>query len=224
MDSNSIDYIDLIDQLNEESIKYCAEEMSELLLFRFLKSDDVRNIDLKERLIPLLEPVSEEKYPYISYGTADIYYSMLNDYLKFYCICENGGRAEQYKTRASKIRISDSTADTLIYLIQDILLVFISIFREYGDIEHAKMKKYISDARFTVELNDAKILKGIWKSKADTIIEKLVPQPKGLFSDATFYKKSCEKSRLNYKNFFYITSMLLLTLMLQERGVFEKKD
>lgn len=46
-----IDYIKLIDEMSDEVFKFCVEQLYPICNYRVLKQEEIRRVDLKERIL-----------------------------------------------------------------------------------------------------------------------------------------------------------------------------
>ncbi len=195
-----IDYCSLIDELNDKGLRFCVENLFALLNYKFLTIEDVRRVDLKEKIIPMINEVRR-----INNGidVEFLFISILKYYLR---LCNCSGRAARYKEQILNRLENEIDSSILINDLRDAVCAFLSFFRIAGDIEHVLMRVKIDDVDFDVYAQDAEILRKLYKSKTYS----------SRFTDRKVKNKDSDA-----KEFFYITSILLLSLMLQERGAFE---
>ncbi len=213
----NLNYDVVIDQLNDDAVKFCVEHLYPLFNYRVIKKEDVRSIDLKEKFYPLVSYIDKKMKPVGKLGVTNYYVSLIKLYLMEFISCKKGSRPERYKQAAIEYINKYDDLETGITTVGDILMIYLSLFRSLGEnIEIAKSRTVL-DATFDLEESDAEIIKIIWKSN------NLIPA--GMYETKTdiFNRKIRVSSDYDIKQkrqFFYAVSILLLARSLQDRGVF----
>lgn len=208
-------YDNMIDVLssNKAAFQKCVKQLYPFMNYNVMQESDVRPVDLKEYFSSIEEllPASFNGPK----GTFDSYMYILKCYLD-QIDCQSGTRAALYKARAYELIEESKTAKKL-YLAYDALMITLSLFRSYSDLEKYK-ERLIIDINLDVRLYDTTLLGLVCLS------ENLIP--KGMVENKQGKKDtdSVKYDSMRVMLFFYKNSALLLHLMLLDRGLFEEGD
>ena len=125
---NSIDYIRIIDEMNNDAFEFCRSCLFQLTSYKVLKEEDIRPVDMKEWLLPFNDDVpnyceGRER------GSLNFYMYLLQVYLNESLKCIDGSQAEKYKNRALTLIDKVLYQDHSLEDIDDIFLIFTGLFR-----------------------------------------------------------------------------------------------
>ena len=205
-----IDYIKLVDDMSDEAFQFCVEQIYPICNYRVLQKEDIRRIDLKERLLGFnrLVPKNDGK----EQGTLNYYLFILKLYFDSFLKCKAGSTAEKYRKRAMELMESALSDNGTIEDVEDLVQIYISLFRALNDC-FDEIDKYVAvGLTFDVYKEDADMLKEIWRHKKlipNGIVDKLL---------GTNYEKSAAITLA------YVNNVIFLCRCLQNRGVFAMEE
>lgn len=158
-----IDYSRLIEEMSDDAFRFCVEQLYPISGYRVLKPEDIRRIDMLERIIGFnsLVPKTEKSK---SQGSLNYYIGVLKRYFDLYVKCKEGSRSESYKKRAYEL-ISIAISDKgVLEDVDDLFIIFISFFRslrpQFDEI--GKQNGFVNDSfSFDLEKTDATLLNEI---------------------------------------------------------------
>ncbi len=219
---NSIDYISIIDEMNEDAFEFCKNHLYHLTSYKVLQKEDIRPVDMKEWLLPLNDNIPNSLTGG-KRGALNYYLSIINQYITEGLKFVENSKADQYKDRAANL------IDSVLYEkfsqddIDDIFIIFIGLFRFHKKNITQSNKRAINDsidlmlsgkdAELITSLGD--IYKFDWGVFGRKILTAIRPDSysKDVF---TGYKKDTDK----IKKFLFINNILLLGRGLQKQGFF----
>jgi len=211
-----IDYIKLVDDMSDEAFQFCVDQLYPMCNYRVLQKEDIRRIDLKERLLGFnsIVPKNDGK----EQGTLNYYLFVLKLYFDNFLKCKTGTKAEKYRNRAIELMESALSDNGTIEDVEDLVQIFIGLFRSLDD-DFDHIEKYIvTGITFDVFKEDADLLREIWEHK------KLVPngivEKPGLL-DKIFGTDYEKKTAIKLA---YINNVIFLCRCLQNRGAFAMEE
>lgn len=211
-----IDYIKLVDDMSDEAFQFCVDQLYPMCNYRVLKKEDIRRIDLKERLLGFnsIVPKNDGK----EQGALNYYLFVLKLYFDNFLKCKTGTKAEKYRNRAIELMESALSDNGTIEDVEDLVQIFIGLFRSLDD-DFDHVEKYIvTGITFDVFKEDADLLREIWEHK------KLVPngivEKPGLL-DKIFGTDYEKKTAIKLA---YINNVIFLCRCLQNRGAFAMEE
>ena len=211
-----IDYIKLVDDMSDEAFQFCVDQLYPMCNYRVLQKEDIRRIDLKERLLGFnsIVPKNDGK----EQGALNYYLFVLKLYFDSFLICEAGSKAEKYRNRAMELMESALSDNGTIEDVEDLVQIYIALFRSLKKC-FDNIDKYVAvDLTFDVFKEDADMLKAIWENK------KLVPNgivgKQGLF-DSEFRIEYEKKTAIKMA---YINNVIFLCRCLQNIGAFAMEE
>ncbi len=212
-----IDYIKLVDDMSEQAFNFCVDQLYPMCNYRVLQKEDIRRIDLKERLLGFNSIVPKDDKGK-EQGALNYYLFVLKLYFDNYLKCKAGSKAEKYRNRAMGLMNSALSENGTIEDIEDLVQIFIALFRSLDD-DFDHIDKYsVVGLTFDVFKEDADLLKAIWQHKKlvpDGIVEKPGLLDKIFGTD--YEKKTAIK-------FAYINNVIFLCRCLQNRGAFAMEE
>ncbi len=211
----SLDYIRIVDEMSEESFDFCVSNLYPLFDYHVMKKEEVRRVDLKEKLVDLENQIPssiKEKCP----GILNYYFWTLKLYFDQILKCKAESRAEKYKIRAYEAMNKAMAEKGTIEDVDDAFLAFIMLLRVFND-SLSDIKNHVAvKPTFMVIKEDAILLKFIYDTK-DIIPEGLVNK-KGLITmkkcESDYEVKTAEK-------IMYINNVIFLARSLQHFGGYQ---
>ena len=211
-----IDYIKLVDDMNDRAFQFCVDQLYPISNYRVLQKEDIRRIDLKECLLGFnsIVPKNDGK----EQGALNYYLFVLKLYFDNFLKCKAGSKAEKYRNRAMELMESALSDTGAIEDVEDLVQIFIALFRSLKD-DFDHIEKYsVVRLTFDVFAEDAALLKAIWEHK------KLVPngivEKPGLL-DKLFGTDYEKKTAIKLA---YINNVIFLCRCLQNRGAFAMEE
>ena len=216
-------YDDAIDSLNENSFQFCKKILWPICGFRALSIDDVRPVDLKERVYQLRDDYLK------SAGVApdrevSNYYSIMEMYFHEFLGCKTGSRAYAYKERALDIlKKCKENGGGSFEDAETRLIVFLSLFRNLSANNHFDDAKnwIIINSTFSVKLEDAELLEKIRTSAYLTPHDMQYEQAVLLSVLADKLPKATIQAK---KNHFHLINSIILSMSLQAINAFESEE
>lgn len=212
-----IDYIKLVDDMSDQAFQFCVDQLYPMCNYRVLQRDDIRRIDFKERLLGYNSTVPKDEKGK-EQGALNYYLFVMRLYFDNFLKCKEGSKAEKYRTRAMELMDSALSENGTIEDVEDLVQIFIALFRSLDyDYDHIE-KNLIEDLAFDIYKEDAELLKTIWEHN------KLVPN--GIIKKLGRSEKSrgAEYWKQNAIKLAYINNIIFLCRCLQNRGVFAVED
>lgn len=197
---------------NEDAFRYCVHEIYPFLNYIVLQEDDVRRIDLAEKLYEIQNVVNEDIRIKGSGSTINYYAYLLKIYMTEYAETQRDTREERYYKRAMDIIDGIDKSEYAFKDIKDAFLIFISLFRSHKNRLDMPTKYYATAKIFDFNIEDSKLLVEIFNRENLTPSELVGKSKHGTAKDS--YAK---------KKFFFVNSVVMLAYGLQERGNFAKR-
>lgn len=203
----SIDYIDIVNQMHEETFRFCINKLFSVFNYCYLTKDDIRKIDFIEQLMKMQIEFSEySKGKHI--GMLNYYLDIVEKYYDCLIKCEEKSRAEKCKNRGYEVIENAIKSNGTLYDVEDSIVILMCLFRELENSD----TKVLSDMTISITRDDVDLL--------DRLIEykfqgrgAIVKKP-GILEKI---KSNSDQSEREDK-IMYINSVLFLALGLQERG------
>lgn len=204
-------YEQIADSLDDAAFAFCSSKVYPSLYFKVIRLEDMRRIDLAEKLYEM-DDVLEEDFKRHK-GSLDYYRYLLLQYLKSYARCVKGSRNGQYYDRAVEMATDTSPdyEEAIVHL-KDTLMIFLSIARQHTNPKGWK-EIVTEDVEFDLFISDEDTLDLIHCQK------ELVPP--GLMERKVLPFDPIIQLR---KRYFYCISTLLLSAALQDRGAFAEEN
>lgn len=215
----NLDYIAIIDELNDQAFQRSVELLFPLLGYRILTKDDVRKVDLKERVLELIARYVPSKGRK-SVGTLDKYGEILKFYFEYYLPCKLDSIASRYRTIALETIKTIKPGIEEIRIAEDLFMIFLSMMRSAKpDFEK---KTPIENISFIVKNSDGELLEEI----KDHEFLWPVAQIAASFVQTPIAKKVIKPNLqpVNDKEFAYLNNVLLYCRMMQAQGEFSEGD
>ncbi len=211
--SKQIDYVKIIDDMNDVAFAFCMEYLYPVFNYQILEVEDVRRIDLKENLCRMQNAFKRDAKGKNS-GFLNHYLSLIKLYLDDQLKCAEGSRAARAKVRAYEAiekALEEVNKDNSLD-IEDCVLIFVSLIREYVKQINAGESEPISNVTNELVLQDADTLTTVYNSGIKAMggpVKLNIPIVKGLL-------------QMDDKDMkvLYINSIIFLCAGLQSRGVF----
>lgn len=218
--ARSIDYIQIVDEMTNEAFAFCVENLYPLFNYSVLQQEDVRRVDLKEKLVGLEKQIPSG----IVEGRADLkgirnfYLFMLRLFFEQFLKYETGSRVHRFKNRAYEAMSRALSDKGSIQDIDDTFLVFISLFPDLPDYAKTARTRITKEVSFGACMADAEWIKQIWESKEfipDGIVEK-----KGIL-DKMF---GVDYEIRTAMKLMYMNNIIFLARALQNYGAYSQED
>lgn len=198
----ALDYLQIVDSLNDEAFAFCVDAIFSVLGYRVLRKEDVRRVDLKERLREF------------SAQSGSLYLHILQLYFGNYLHFSAESREERLYHRALDLMKDVSKNQNDFGKLDDLVLIFIILLRPLAT--GAGSVEEIADRMLELSRDDAGILKKIWKNHIPSEVENM-PE----------FMQKLQKPRtppLEELKMTYINNVLFLCRSLQNRGEFAGED
>jgi len=213
---NSIDYIRIVDDLNNEALKFCIDRLYPFMNYQVLKKKDVRKVDLEEWLLKFNDKVPEYREKR-ERGSLNFFLYLLQLYLTESLKCVEGSKAEKYKNKALSIIDKVLYNDFVLDDIDDVVFIFIGLFRFHEkDISNSKNIPIKKEIQFTYFQEDAELLESIRDDGVYCEPREIVPSKNFI----QFLKTAYYEERKAARDFMYINNILFLSRGLQRQGFF----
>lgn len=212
-----IDYIKVVDEMSDKAFQFCVEQLYPICDYCVLEQEDIRRVDLKEWLTSFNNSVLREEHGK-KQGALNYYISILKLYFEEFLKCKDESMAAKYKNRAFELMKNALSENGTLEDIEDIVLIFIVLFRTLKDRFDDIDKYLITKITFDLKIEDAELLKIILKHK------KLVPS--GIGEKAKFFGRifvTTYEKHMAIK-LAYVNNVLFLCRGLQKRGAFWVED
>ncbi len=206
------DYVSIMNVLDDPAFELCKSLLldSKQLKFRYLKSEDIRRIDIAEKLYN--QVVTEEHHTYKESDDFNEYAIKIKNILNSTVSCTEASRAERYKERAIDLcRSIYHNHDYSIKYFDDLTKIFICLMRKVRLGGKISSTETISDLDFTVSKNDIKLLNNIRTHEFKSVINKgLVKKTRSISEDD--------------RNELYIFNVIFFCHILQTEGGFDQEE
>lgn len=211
-----IDYIKLVDDMSDEAFQFCVEQLYPMCNYRVLQKEDIRRIDLKERLLGFNSIVPKNDGE--EQGALNYYLFVLRLYFDSFLKCKPGSTAEKYRNRAMELMESALSDNGTIEDVEDLVQIYIALFRTLNN-RFDEMEKYVAvGLTFDVFKEDADMLKEIWEHKK--LIPNGIVEKPGLL-DKLFGTDYEKRTAIKLT---YINNVIFLCRCLQNRGAFAMEE
>lgn len=203
-----IDYVSLIEQMNDDVFEFCVSYLHPMFDYKILKPEDIRKIDIEEELVRFRDSYV---YDMTKMGYLNFYLSIIKNYFDNVLKCAEGSRAAKCKVRGYQVLENALKENGTQNDILDAVILFLSLFREVED--NLDEKDFlISDVSIGISLIDAEVLNDMMYDKG--------PKASNIFS---LLRKQSDDIGFSAKVMF-INSIIYLCLGLQERGYFNIRE
>lgn len=202
----SIKYSAIINDLNDTAFRRCVSLLYKELNFEYIPEEDVRRIDLCEKLSGYstgrrMSPRGNGS------GSYDEYLTALEYYLDNYLPCEKGSKAEQYKNRA-KTLIANMKKKGTVEDCETVFAVFLGLARTLNP-----------------DFMSNKVIIGmtVYVSKDDWTLLKQIKDFEFIFeANQPFTKKY--KIGQSEKQVFYVHNVIMLCRLMQAQGEYGEEE
>ena len=211
--AKQIDYVKIVDGMNDVTFAFCVEFLYSVFDYQILQKEDIRRIDLKEELVRMQNAFLEDSKGR-KQGFLNFYLSLIQMYFDDQLKCVEGSRADRSRRRALdaiNMALEEGHDDNMLD-IEDCILVFISLFREYLGMINSENNGSLINVDNGIMISDADILLRIYNDGIKAVggpIKLPIPIVKGLLSPDDYAMKV-----------LYVNSMVFLCVGLQARGEF----
>ena len=123
-----IDLLSIVDDYNADAIQLCVSQLFPLFNYRIMKAEDVRPVDLKEKLIELSDrfvPQENQK----AKKPVEVYCSVMTEYLNERTEIEAESRAAKYRERALELLAKALSPNGAVSDLEDALLIMLALFK-----------------------------------------------------------------------------------------------
>jgi hypothetical protein len=193
----SFDYEKTVNEMSDEAISFCIENMFPMLGYKYMKQEDIRKVDLIERLMQIYDAI--DKTDIQKYGNSPQYYcALLEQQIERSLKCKPGSDAEAYLIRArdaiKRVRDGHGTIED----IDDAFLIYTILWRTKINRDYRKGPVLAERPDHELYLSDLDILREISK------------------------KNRSGNHRQDY--YLYLFNILFMTRGLERRGAFGEVD
>ena len=212
-------YDAMIDALDDDTFAVCVDMLWPILKYKYLKREDVRRIDLKERVADKLSWFVPEPKPPIPRGrnwpgSVDKYVEAIRFYFdNGYLPVEKGSLAEKYFLRAREIINSYAKSENPQAEAENLFVIYLCLFREVFSSFDSKSIRPASRVDCQVGREDRSLLERIRTYP----FEKHIPS-------ALKFVPVVDKHDFKQKNFEFLNNTLIYCLLMQVQGGFGKGD
>ena len=225
-----IDYISLIDELNDEAFRHCKKLLFDDFGYKVMNVSECRKVDLKESLLKFEDETFKHSKKNKMENSAARYANEIKFYLVNYNKCIDGTRAADYKKRAISIIDAINDGDTDSNSLQDLTKIYIAFMRQQLDALKKERIKELSDLDFEWKLDDENVLRDlrdidfrIPQGDVAKAIVNFVPQRmKNEAKDAV--EKLAKSKSNNDKKFVYINAVIFCCISMQKEGLFNNES
>lgn len=215
-----MDYVKIIDDFNDQAFKYCVDLLYPSLKFRILTKQDIRKVDLKERVLEIIAgylPVKDNKPS----GSLEKYVEAVKFYFDNYLHCKPDSIALRYHAAALDAMKEIKAGNGELSRVEDVFMVFIALMRSAAP-DFSK-KTPIENVDFVVKESDGVLLEQIrdypfafpTPPLAIVALQFLTDKQKGIPD----YRQPMAQKEL-----LYINNILLYCRMMQAQGEFAEGD
>lgn len=197
---SEIKYLDIIDNLSENGFRQFSKSVYEQLHYSVLTLDELRKVDVKEKLISFVKTTITGKDK-----SLDFYVGEIKKYLDNYVACKKESRAENYLSKANNLITAIEKKKRTDNDIQDIVKIYISLMRRSM---HSKEDE-IDNLNFSLSAKDYDFVKSVLTKKLKSKKKVSLNLP----SQST-----------DNKELFYINTVLYLTDILEKEGEFLQEE
>lgn len=213
--AKSIDYVDVFNQMREETFNYCIDRLFPMFDYCVLTRDDIRRVDVLEQLVGIQKRFDENNKEK-NIGFLNYYLQLLEKYYNNLVNCEEGSRAAKCKDRGYEVLVNAAMKEGTIYDIEDSVVILLCLFREIKD--KANISDYlIRDMSISVTKEDVDLV--------NLIIDYKFQAAKGVMKKPAILEKikfADDNNEYDAK-IMYMNSVIFLCLGLQERGILGKE-
>lgn len=204
-------YKAIMDEMNEYAFSFCKGILFPICDYKVLEIEDIRPIDLAEKLTELSDNLYAQRANKSITGTVNWYIYIMRMYFDQFLSCKTGSRAEKYKHRAKELMDQVTTDDWTSQNGRDIVLIFLSILHVFDSFEQMQTHSAV-DLSLSIDQEDAILLKKVW----DNMTPMVSTEKKNLIV------KEISRHGIEQQatKFAYIMNIIYLTQLLQERGAF----
>lgn len=207
----ALDYIKLIEDLQDEAVAFCVEKLYPLCGYKVLRPKDVRRVDLEEWLLGLYE--SQGGSLLSAKGIVELYLQTLEKYVAHYVTYPSDEKkVGLYKERLSTaINVALSKSGTL-ENIDDAVLIFLNLLRPL-QISEVDSVPAMPNELLSLRFADTDLLESVWKGSLKQY------NPKSKFAGLKIPIGVSDKDG----KLAYINNILFLARGLQQFGAFDKE-
>ena len=200
----SLEYISIVDDMSEEAFNFCVSNLYSLFEYKVIKQEEVRRVDLKEKLVGLEKQIPADEKEY--HGMLDYYFWIMKVYFKDIINCKSRSRAEKYRKRVYEAMNDALSENGTIEDVDDVFLGFMVLFRAY------KNDQTYIEPSFGIEGDDIKLLEYL-RDKTKIKRKKVFDPNTGLDDKA----KTASK-------IMYINNIIFLSRALQHFGGYQEEN
>ena len=200
-----IEYVKLIEQMNDETFKLCLKKLYPLFNYSVINMENMRKIDLEDQL----ERIQDKFYKNSkgkNKGFLNYYLDILKKYYDVLIECDD--KAERCRNRGREVIQNAVSKDGTRYDIEDGIILLLCLYRE-----KSKGIKVINDVNTSASTDDIEYI--------DKIVEYRIQQGKNLVKKTGMIKNMIaddSDSEFDSK-VFYVNSVLFFCMGMQDRGV-----
>jgi hypothetical protein len=209
----------MIDGMDDDTFSVCVDMLWPILKYKYLKRDDVRRIDLMERISDKVSDYTRApKQPLLigknCSGSVDKYVEAIRFYFdNGYLPVEKGSRAEKYAIRAREIMNNYEKSENPQAEAENLFVISLGLLREAFSAFDSKSIKPASTVNCHVGKEDASLLERI----------RTYPFEKQMPAALKFVAKG-EKQDARQKDFEFLNNVLIYCDLMQIQGSFRKGE
>ena len=212
-------YDAMIDALDDDTFAVCVDMLWPILKYKYLKREDVRRIDLKERIADKLSWFVPEPKPPIPRGknwpgSVDKYVEAIRFYFdNGYLPVEKGSLAEKYFLRAREIINNYAKNENPQAEAENLFMCYLCLSREAFPGYKDRNVKPLKNVKCHVCVEDRKLLETL---RTFPFEKEVPPMLKAVAKP--------EKQDYKQKNFAFLTNALMYCNLMQIQGGFGKGE
>ena len=199
----------IIDEYSEPAFQACKNALYNVLDYKVLRPEDIRTVDLKEKLTEFL-------FKYMNPDSADYAFrfaTFAEQLLPFHIIA-GSQRVSKYADRSKELLSEMKTGLAPLTVVENFLVIFISHFRSYLEANSEKEERpiTITEANYYLIPEDIKTIEFIHNNIHILKVE----QKKNILKrqPSTYFKRMAQTDA----SFLYVISVLIFYRILQFEG------
>lgn len=154
---NNIDYEDIINQFEESTYRFLLANVYDKLDFKVISLENVRRMDLEEKVIALSDGVYVGDVA--NNSTLVAFLNIVGTLFDKKNLVEDNSKAVRYVERATNIiKRTKDNEDISLNDVEDVLLILLGIYRQRIINDNSKLVKKIDNLNMTVNIDDLNLI------------------------------------------------------------------
>lgn len=218
---SALDYRMIIQEYSEPAFRQCVGMLYPVLNFRALQQEEIRRVDLLERILQLMPATEKET----ASGSFEEYIKTIRFYLDNFLAVGKNTIAERYKNRGLEILQKLNVAGNILEVAEDLCMVVMALFR--GSDENYVKKIPIKKVELSALPEDEDLLRRLreYDFKNPNLANNSNPFAKAVNNALPFAKAVMGDwtQHQSEKDRFYIENTLLYCRMMDANGGYEQE-